>query len=40
MATDDKAISNESTNNLIINVIKPIRNMKKAHIVPPYAIII
>ena len=29
MATDDKAISNECTNNLIINFIKTIRNMKK-----------
>ena len=29
MATDDKAISNECIDDLIVNVIKSIRNMKK-----------
>ena len=39
MATDDEAISNESIDDLIINVIKSKRNMKNILIVLPYVII-
>ena len=39
MATDEEAMSNECIDNLIMNVIKSIRNMKKVLIVLSYVII-